>query len=346
MQKINPYTLMFGKEPMQMIARVPESDEIYRNFLAEVSPQQAYMITGIRGVGKTVHMTELSKQIQKEENWVVVELTPANDLLIDLAAKLYNENKISDIIRSTKINLSFWGIGVETGNAEKITNIEVAITKMLESIKKHKKRVLITIDEVTNSKSMKVFASAFQIFIRQDLSLYLLMTGLYENINALQNEKNLTFLHRVPKIYLRALNMGSIASQYKRTFQLTDEEARKMAQLTRGYSFAFQVLGYCTFENGGDYMSVLDRYREYLDEYVYNIIWSELSAKDRKLMYAAANSREGKISDIREELGMKPNEFSPYRDRMIRRGLLNGDERGYVKFTLPFFEDYILNNYF
>lgn len=345
MNTANPYTLMFGKEPIQMISRVSESEDIYRNFLSEVSPQQVYMITGVRGSGKTVQMTEISKRIKEEENWIVLELNPVKDLLLDFAAKLYNEKKATDIIRDAKINLSFWGIGVEIAKSEKITDIEVALSRMLESLKKQNKRVLITIDEAVNSQTMREFASAFQIFIRQDLPLYLIMTGLYENIDALQNEQTLTFLHRAPKIFLKPLNIGSIVNQYKNTFHLDDENARKMAKLTRGYSFAFQVLGYFTFENNGDYKSIIDKYREYLDEYVYNKIWSGLSEKEKRIMYAIASSKGGKIIDIRELLNLKPNEFSPYRERLIKRGLINGDERGIVKFTLPCFENYVLNNY-
>ena len=337
---------MFGKEPLQMIHRIAESDEICRNFLAEQSPQQVYMITGVRGVGKTVQMTEISKRIRKEDNWVVVELNPANDLLVDLAAKLYNESSVTDIIRNAKINLSFWGIGVSLEQSDQITNIEVAVTRILESIKKHNKRVLITIDEVTNSESMKIFSGAYQIFVRHDLPVYLLMTGLYENIDALQNEKSLTFLHRAPKIYLKALNIGSIANQYKKTFYLHAEEAREMALMTRGYSFAFQVLGYFTFEQGGDYHAALETYREYLDEYVYRKIWSGLSGKDKRILNTVAGVESGKVNEIRNALNLKPNEFSPYRDRLIRRGILNGDERGVVRFTLPYFEDYIRDNYY
>ncbi|MBR3317729.1 MAG: hypothetical protein IKG21_07965 [Atopobiaceae bacterium] len=35
---------------------------------------------------------------------------------------------------------------------------------------------------------MRVFAASFQVFLRQNLPVFLLMTGLYENINELQNE--------------------------------------------------------------------------------------------------------------------------------------------------------------
>ena len=345
-QSVNPYSLMFGKEPIQMISRMEGADEIYRNFMSIPCPQQIYMITGVRGSGKTVQMTEIAKRFRDEPDWVVIELNPVEDILVDLAAKLYNEKGVRDIFHKAKINLSFWGIGVEVKGQPPITNIEVAVSEMLEKISDSKKRLLITIDEVTYSDSMRVFASAFQIFVRRDFPIYLLMTGLYENIDALQNDKNLTFLHRAPKVYMGPLNMGSIVRNYQKTFALEHDQAREMAHMTRGYSFAFQALGYCTFENNGDYKKAESKYIEYLDEYVYNKIWSELSEKEKRIMDAVTRSGEGKVAEIRNRLSMKPNEFSPYRDRLIHRGLLNGDDRGRVKMTLPFFEDYVLNNYY
>ena len=54
MSKSNPYTLTFGKEPTQLIARATQSQQIIDSFLSEPSTQQVYMVTGIRGSGKTV----------------------------------------------------------------------------------------------------------------------------------------------------------------------------------------------------------------------------------------------------------------------------------------------------
>lgn len=39
------------------------------------------MITGVRGSGKTVMMTNISSEIGKDENWITVELNPKRDLL-------------------------------------------------------------------------------------------------------------------------------------------------------------------------------------------------------------------------------------------------------------------------
>lgn len=345
MKKTNPYSLTFGKEPVCVIPRTIQINTVCDMFMAENPPQQIYMITGVRGAGKTVFMSEIQKTLAKQDNWITVELNPAKDLLVSLAAKLYNDQRLTALFKNAKINLSFYGIGVEISNTDPITDIETALTRMLETLKKKKKRILITIDEVTSTENMKIFASAYQIFVRNDLPVFLLMTGLYENIHALQNEDMLTFLYRAPKITLGSLNISSIAENYRQEFDLGAKPSLEMAKLTRGYPFAFQLLGYYTFENGGNFKKALSSYRAYLEDYVYEKIWSELSANDRKVMHAIANSDTGKISDIRQDLSMESNEFSPYRDRLIKRGLINGDKHGYVSFTLPLFEDFTIANY-
>ncbi len=341
----NPYTLVFGKEPTQIISRAFQATEIIDKFCNESPTQQVFMITGVRGTGKTVFMTEISKKIKQKRDWIVVELNPERDLLKSLASKLSSEDGLAKIFQSAKINLSFFGFGLEVDGTVPITDIETALEKMLESLKKHSKKILITIDEGVNTPDMRAFASAFQIFVRQDLPVFLLMTGLYENINNLQNEKSLTFLYRAPKVELEPLNIGAISRNYKKTFDIDDASALRMAKMTRGYSFAFQVLGYFTWENGGQMEEILDDYRQYLEDYVYDKIWSELSKGDRRIVYGIARSGNGKISDIREILGIDTNQFNPYRKRLIKKGILTGDERGYVCFVLPVFEQFVLENY-
>lgn len=36
--------------------------------------QQIYMITGVRGSGKTVMLTDISKHFRKDKDWIVIEL--------------------------------------------------------------------------------------------------------------------------------------------------------------------------------------------------------------------------------------------------------------------------------
>ena len=74
--------------------------------------------------------------------------------------------------------------------------------------------------------------------------------------------------------------------------------------------FAFQVIGFLTWQKEGDYRSVLPMYRQYLSEYVYDKVWSEMSNKDKKICNGIANTESGKIKDVRERLSLKTNEFN------------------------------------
>lgn len=336
----NPFSLTFGKSPIEIIPRVVQMNHVKEMFEADVINQQIYMITGLRGTGKTVLLSELYTYFHGRKNWVTIELNSERDLLQSLAAKLYEVKGIREEFVKARIDLSAFGIGVSVKNAFQYNDIESAICKMLDELKKKKKRLLITIDEATNTKNMRVFASAFQIFVRQDYPIFLLMTGLYENINELQNEKSLTFLYRAPKLRLGLLDKDAVCEKYKNIFSLETEKAMEMANLTKGYPFAFQVLGYL-YWNEPDIKSIRSSYKAYLYELVYEKIWSELSKKDKMVCNGIANSEDGRIKDIRERLKLTTNEFNPYRDRLIKKEVITGDDYGFVSFVLPLFDEFV-----
>lgn len=341
----NPFTLSFGKNPLESVERPVQTREILEAFTAEPINQQMYLITGVRGSGKTVMMTQISQQLSAREDWVVIELNSSSDLLLGMLSKLNSNRVCAGIIRKAKLDLSFFGFGVQIEGGSPITDVETAIMTILEKMKKQGKKLLVTIDEVINNESMHVFSSAFQIFMRHDLPVFLLATGLYENIDELQNEKNLTFLYRAPKIQMKPLNTQAIAKKYKTIFKLESEDAVQMAGLTAGYPFAFQVLGYLTWNKQGEYRQVLGEYEQYLSEFVYDKIWSELSQKDREVAHAIAQVKSGRILEIRECLQMETNQFNPYRKRLIKKGIISGETRGYVYFTLPLFDEYVMDNF-
>ena len=340
----NPYTLMFGKQPVQNIPRLVEMNEVLDSFLNEPANQQIYMITGIRGCGKTVFMTEVAGELKKRKEWEVLELSTSQNLLASMAEALTKENRFTQFLKRG-IGVSIAGFGVQLDSSKNSSSPLIAIKETLDALRNHKKKLLICIDEVISNDYMKEFASIFQILIREDYPIYLLMTGLFDNINDLRNEKNLTFLYRAPEIRMKALNIKTIADNYQKNFQITDKQAAEMAKLTRGYSFAFQVLGYFTYRHEGNYNDAISEFRQYLEDYVYEKIWSELSNMDRKFMFAVACSESGKAKEIKDKLGWENNKYTPYRNRLIKKMLINGDEYGYIKITLPLFEEYIMRTY-
>lgn len=339
----NPFTLSFGQKPLQYISRIAQTNQIIDNFKAEHPSTPIYMITGVRGSGKTVMMTSIANEIKKNDNWIVIELNPLRDMLQSLAAKLYSIPQLHDLFLKAKLDFSAFGLGISIENASPITDIEDVLSHMLEHINRCGKRLLITVDEAVNSDNIKIFASSFQIFVRDNLPIYLLMTGLYENIYELQNDKSLTFLYRAPKITLEPLNYTAIRKNYMDIFNISADDAEKMTLLTKGYPFAFQVLGYLYWEYRNDKSidDILPEYDQYLQEYVYEKIWSELSSHDRDVLTVISSCGSDRVKDIREKLGMNSQQFSVYRDRLKRKGVINTQEYGRISVALPRFAEFV-----
>ena len=338
----NPITLSFGKKPLQYISRIMQTNQIIESFNAEIPSNQIFMITGVRGSGKTVMMTNIADEIRADESWIVVELNPMRDLLQSLAAKIYGIPEMHARFLKARLDFSAFGLGVSIEDAVPVTDIESVIERMLEQIQQDGKRLLITIDEAANSENIRIFASSFQIFIRRDYPIYLLMTGLYENLYDLQNDKSLTFLYRAPKLMLEPLNYTAVRKHYMDIFGLDMETAEKMTVLTKGYPFAFQVLGYLYWENREkDIDDILPEYDQYLEEYVYGKIWSELSELDKKVLLEISVNQESRVLCIRERLQMKSELFAVYRERLKRKGVIDTREYGKIRLLLPRFAEFV-----
>ena len=341
----NPFTLSFGKEPTEFISRLSQTAEILDDFSSLNPASQVYMITGVRGSGKTVMLTMIKKELEKNKEWIVVELSPVRDMLKSLAAKLYEQPALHRLFMKASLDLTKLGIGVSIRKTVPVEDIETALGRMLREIQKSGRRVLITVDESLSNQYVCEFASIFQILLREDYPVYLLMTGLYENIYELQNEEGLTFLYRAPKITLDALSINAIRDKYQKIFRINEDDALKMANLTMGYPFAFQVLGYLGWKKKGvPVEDLLPEYDQYLEEYVYSKIWSELSAKDQKVLLTMALLVKGlpegtavKNASIRKEIGMSSAEMSVYRGRLIRKGIIAESGYGQLAFCLPRF---------
>lgn len=95
----NPFTLTFGRSPLESVDRPVQINEIIENFTADTINQQMFIITGVRGSGKTVMMTEISHKLRENDDWVVIELNPATDLLSAMLSKLNSDNICAGLIK-------------------------------------------------------------------------------------------------------------------------------------------------------------------------------------------------------------------------------------------------------
>lgn len=340
----NPFTITFGKEPNKLISRHEDMDTITGTFTAQNAVSQTFLIEGIRGSGKTVLMTAVAKALEKEKDWIIINLNPTMDLLSNLALRLKGALHPKAEVLNKGFNISAAGFGIGLNGEDSNTDHVGEIDKAFKALIKKKKRVLITIDEVIHDDNMKIFASQFQIFVRQDYPIFLIMTGLYENIHMIQNDPSLTFLLRSPKIETGPLSVLQITRQYRDIFGLDDSEANVLAGLTKGYAFAFQALGVSYWDNRDKGMKkVLEEFDELLDDFVYKKVWSSLTAKERDIILSISEKKV-KTGEVCKRASIDSSTLSRYREKMIKKGILESPEYGYLAITLPrFFE--IVKNY-
>lgn len=349
----NPYTLQFSFIPPQYISRKSLTEEITQDLKKKVPAFRGHFITGVRGSGKSVLLADIMRIMDKNSDWVIVDIeNPLGDIIDSLVRGLYRRKELKSLFLKAKVDISVLGLGVSIENAGAVaSNAKDALDMMLRVLKKEGKRVLVTIDEVTCSNGIEDFSHTLSAHARAGYEIYTLMTGLKENIKAIKNNKSLTILYRAKEHILPPLNVTAMIADYMNVLCVDRDRAEQMAWYTRGYSFAFQVLGYlyweelCRSEGKDIDQDRIDAgFDQFLAEFVYDKLWSELTGKEKTVMRGIAKCGSSEVKAVREIIGMDSSEFGVYRNRLVDKGLIDGTEYGKVRFVLPRFRDYIMIN--
>ena len=302
-----------------------------------------YLLAGPRGSGKTVFLSSVIDYFKTQHDWIVADLNSLLDLQEQLAAILYQKGKMKHYFLDKEFSFSFHGLTFSLSSKNPAPNITVLLNEMLDYLTKKGVSVLISIDEVTNNEYMGVFSLSYQSFYRNRYRVSLVMTGLYENFSKLENNESLTFLFRTPKIFMNPLNLRAIAYSYIDTLNMKEIDAIEVAKITKGYAFAYQLLGYILFQKGKKHVDeeVLHQLDIYLEERSYSKIYSELTKKEKQILTSIANGTKTN-QKIMKMLDMKSNSLSSYKIALTKKGLIQNVDRGVVDFALPRFKEFIL----
>lgn len=339
----NPFSIIFGKEPINYIERVKEQNQIISDFISNPSPTMSYLIVGMRGSRKTVLMSNIKSYFDKQDNWIVVNGNLKTNILENIASSIYEKGKLKWAFLQKEFSFNFHGISLSLKGHKEISNIYTLIRNMLDILKKQNKQVLIYIDEIDNSREMKTFTEFYSSLLTDNYDIKLLMTGLYQNVSKLQDNKSLTFFYRCPKINLTPLPISSISLNYEKYLLVDENEALKLAKITKGYAYAYQVLGYLLFSKQEKHRSkeTLNEFDNYLKSYVYDKIYNKLSKNEQKILAAFQSNNASKNINIRKNTDISEKAFSVYRDRLIKKGILFFPNYGMLEFSLPRFYEFL-----
>lgn len=343
----NPFTTTFSKIPLLSYIQRDEISKILENFSYDEPSESVYKITGARGSGKTIILAKIEEGLSKDENWCVCRLSVNRDMLTQLLGDLINKGVIKNKGKITGLNLSATILGNGGGigfNKENIAKIDqgAELDDCFQKLKDTETKILIGIDDVSRTTHMIEFASEFSKWLRAGYHVYLVCTGLYENIENLSNVKNLTFFRRATTIQSKTLNNVRMVEMYKKTLGVDADKAKYLAALTKGYAYAFQKLGSLYFESDTKNMDdIIAELKAELYSYSYEKIWEELTDEDRFLVSLLKKDNvEYKRETLVKEMGSKHANYNVYRDRLIKRGLIN-NRQGTISLALPFFAEYM-----
>ena len=340
---VNPFNIAFGKEPLQLIERPNEFARIVDDFDNLNPESNAYVITGARGCGKTILLSSIRSHYENDPGWITVDLVPYKDILELFAATLYQQGNFKKLFMKGEFSFSFHGLSFSIEGEKPVTNVINMLSLMLEHAQKKNMRVLVTIDEVSASEEMKSFAHAFQLFLGKGYPVFLLMTGLPKNVTSLEGEKTLTFLLRAPKIRLGGLDASRIAEVYRDSLGVDEKESIVLAKYTKGYAFAFQLLGSLLFKSGKKAVdaSIEREFDSIIRERAYSMIYKELTQREREIVLCAANPGQDANKAIMERVQMQKGTLSVYKKRLAESGIIDPDSRGKIKWSLPRFGEFL-----
>ena len=339
----SPFNITFGERPKNYINRESEFNSIVEVFDSEIPETKIKIITGPRGCGKTVLLSQVKKYYDDKDSWITADVNPNGDILEQLASKIYESGKVKKLFLKAEFNFSFKGIGLTIHGDEPVSSIYTLLDKMFKYLKKKEIRVLITIDDCSTNENMKIFAHSYQSFIREEYPAFLLITGLYENVDKLEKVDNLTFLARAPKLFLNKLSIRAVTMSYMRIFDISEEEAIKIAKQTNGYAYGYQLLGSLLYKSNSTKLdkTVLDKYDLSLEDNAYSMIWEALPETERQVLIAIA-STNGVIKDIVSNYGITNSKIQMYKPKLKNKGIIDCSTRGKITFELPRFKEFVL----
>ena len=332
------------------------AEEIITAFCNPESEKYVYKITGLRGSGKSVEYSRIIRFLKEKKGWLVYPLSASGEAVSTLLSKLSREKFIRSDSKSTTVS-STTSVGgsavVISGNEtvhvsrsyaenEHFYSAEAALTDMVKTANEKKYKVLVGVDDISKTPETVRLLSMIGSMILEGLKIYLVVTGLSDNIEDFSTEKNLSFFKRADAKEIRALNRFDMTYMYEKLLGVDSAEAKELACTTMGYAYAYQVLGSLYFEKKDVEATedILSDFERILFKDCYELIWQSLSPGEKDVARYILQSKTGKAEEIKKMM-RNPSTYPVYRERLINKHLVDGTSRGYLKINLPRFDKFI-----
>jgi len=339
------------------------------------------MLTGLRGVGKTVLLNEFRGRAE-EGGWLVAKAEAGegrpfrvliakslNQALRSVAGRPGVRDKLRRVLAVFKAftlrvapdgSLAL-GIDVEPSAGRADTgDLELDLTELAldlgETARDLGIGMTILVDEMQDLEQAELaaIAAAAHEAGQRDMPFLVVGAGLPGLPVALTEAKSYSerlFEYRsIGPLDPEAASAALIRPAEARSVTWSDDAAELVLEVSAGYPYFLQVYGKSTWDYAEasplqveDARVGIEAGRAELDVGFYGSRWERATPSQKKYLRAIAQGGDGpsSSSDVAKRLGRRPGDVSVARDQLMKKGLLYAPDRGTIAFTVPGMSDFI-----
>lgn len=362
MKKVNPFKPTAGAEPPVLAGR----DAVLSDFEIGLeegvgAPGRLMRITGPRGSGKTVLLTELG-DIARQHGWRVVDVTAAGHLP-ELICRRLEKEKRADY--SVELDLKVIKARAQKDDSLKTEDIYEVLERVVGKLTEKGYGLLVTVDEIQDAsiEDVREVAVAIQHLIRERRNIAFVFAGLTAGVMNLLGEDGPTFLRRAYPEELDTIPVDEVEAALGATFEksevlIGEEELSLAAHSTAGYAYLIQLVGYYVWRAAqvragaeldaitmGDVEKGVVAARREFERTVLETAIAHLPKTAMEYLLAMAEDKlASSTGEIANRLGVFASSLSTTRKLLVSRQVIESTARGYVGFSIPFMREYLVEN--
>src|SRR3954447_8507771 len=380
----NPYTPSAGARPPALVGRDAqlEAFEVLLDRLRRGHTEQSLLITGLRGVGKTVLLGAFEERARERE-WTTVEAEITKNVefgvrvaqltrraLLQVAPRARwrdRGRRAAEVLRSFQLTISPQGeltLGLDVDAAEGLADsgaLDEDLTDLLvalgEAAREHDSGVVFLFDEVQflTTAELEALIAALHKTVQRQLPITLVGAG----------------LPQLPRLAGEAKSYAERLFEFPMIGQLSEHEATEailrpvepldveyesdavnaIVAYTEGYPYFLQEYGKLAWDHAPaspitrrDVEETLDAVEAKLDSSFFRVRTDRVTELELQYMRAMAElgPEPQAAKDVAVLMKRTSEQLGPTRSRLIEKGLLYTPAHGLAAFTVPQFDRYML----
>jgi hypothetical protein len=383
-RRTNPYTPNAGARPPFLVGRDREIEafDVLLTRMESGLTQQSMIITGLRGVGKTVLLGAF-REIAEEHGWVALdtEITKnssfanriarlARQALLRLSTSerwRHRARRAAAVLKSFSVTFDPDGavaVGLdvaplrgEADSGDLIEDLTDLLLALGEAVKESGRGVVFLFDELQylQVEELEALITALHKTVQRSLPVTLVGAGLPQ-IPAIAGEaksysERLFTFPRIGELgHADAVRALTIPAE-ERGVEYEAAAVEHIVEYTEGYPYFLQEYGSIVWDYAAaspitlrDAVSAQPVVEEKLDESFFRVRIERASQVERQYMKAMAECGPGPhtAGEVADRLKKTAQQVASTRARLIDKGLLFAPSYGSAAFTVPQFDRYLL----